>query len=85
MRYINVTLNMTLAMVSSQVRVRFPTMEHYVEAGFLVPHEKIIIDHLNEKMEGPKYFVPTVWAGILFIESILMKNKCKNLQSSTLL
>ncbi|ODM96907.1 Bestrophin-3 [Orchesella cincta] len=63
MRYANLTLNMTLTMVSSQVRVRFPTMEHMVEAGFLVPHERLIIDHLNEKMEGPKYWVPIVWAG----------------------
>ncbi|CAL8147676.1 unnamed protein product [Orchesella dallaii] len=63
MRYINLTLNLTLAMISSQVRVRFPTMEHMVEAGFMVPHERIIIDHLNEQMPGPKYYVPIVWAG----------------------
>lgn len=31
--------------------------------GFLLPHEKLIIDHLNEKLEGPKYYVPIVWAG----------------------
>jgi len=65
MRYINVTLNMTLAMVSSQVRVRFPSLDHLVEAGFLLPHEKLIIDHLNEQMNGPKYYVPIVWAGAI--------------------
>lgn len=33
--------------------------------GFLLPHEMQIIERLIEKLDGPKYYVPIVWAGAI--------------------
>lgn len=37
----------------------------------LLPHEKLIIEHLIEKLEGPKYYVPIVWAGAIASRLVL--------------
>lgn len=53
----NTSLVMIFSMISPQAKERFPELDNLVEAGFLVPHEKYIIDHLNEISDGPKYYV----------------------------
>ncbi|XP_035705002.1 bestrophin-2 [Folsomia candida] len=63
MRYINLAFVMTMVMISPQAKSRFPTIEHLVMAGFMLPHEKQIFDRLNARSDLPKYWVPLVWAG----------------------
>lgn len=69
LRYMNLCLNMVFTMLSPQARSRFPTLDDVVDGGFLVPHERLIIEHLNEKTPGPKYYVPCVWAGAVAVKA----------------
>ncbi|KAB7502682.1 Bestrophin-3, partial [Armadillidium nasatum] len=65
MRYANLTFVITLTMMSPQVKKRFPTLDHLVEAGFMNSNEKKIFDHLNEVSSHSKYWMPLVWAGTI--------------------
>ncbi|KAE8741863.1 hypothetical protein FOCC_FOCC012611 [Frankliniella occidentalis] len=66
MRYVNLSLVLTLRMVSPRVKMRFPTMDHLVEAGLLQTNEMKIFEDLERKTNHPKYWMPLVWAsGIL--------------------
>ncbi|XP_046997814.1 uncharacterized protein LOC124613197 isoform X1 [Schistocerca americana] len=62
-RYVNLSLVITLRMMSPRVKKRFPTMDHLVEAGFMQPNEKKVFDALDQKTSHPKYWMPLVWAG----------------------
>lgn len=62
MRYANLSLLMVLRMMSPAVKKRFATDDHLVEAGFLQPGEKKIIEELEKKTKHPKYWIPLVWA-----------------------
>ena len=73
MRYVNLSLVLTLRMVSPRVKMRFPTMEHLVEAGFLQPNEMKIFEDLERKTNHPKYWMPLVWAS-----SILTRARKEN-------
>ncbi|XP_076276343.1 bestrophin-4 isoform X3 [Lasioglossum baleicum] len=62
-RYVCVCLTMVLAMVSPRVKKRFPTMEHFVDAGLLLENEVAIFQTLNDKFPKPsKHWLPIVWA-----------------------
>ena len=50
-------------MMSPRVKKRFPTLEHLIEAGFLLPNERKIFEDLDTKTKHPKYWMPLVWAG----------------------
>ncbi|XP_071453062.1 bestrophin-4-like [Hetaerina americana] len=63
MRYVCLCLTMVFTMISPRVKKRFPTLEHFVEAGLLLDNELIIIKNLNEKSpRHPKHWLPIVWA-----------------------
>ncbi|CAJ0603445.1 unnamed protein product [Cylicocyclus nassatus] len=47
--------------VSMRVRRRFPTMDTIVAAGFLMPHEKELLEKL-ETPNTPNYWIPANWA-----------------------
>ena len=49
MRYVCLCLTMVLTMISPRVKKRFPTLEHFVEAGLLTDNERMIMNDLNEK------------------------------------
>lgn len=50
-------------MVSPRVKKRFPTLEHFVEAGLLLENELVIFQGLNAKFPKPsKHWLPIVWA-----------------------
>ncbi|XP_063606898.1 bestrophin-2-like [Penaeus indicus] len=49
MRYINLAFIITMRLCSVTVKKRFPTSEHLVEAGCLLPHEKDLLDELDDK------------------------------------
>lgn len=62
-RYVCVCLTLVLAMVSPRVKKRFPTLEHFVEAGLLLENELVIFESLNTKFPKPsKHWLPIVWA-----------------------
>ncbi|XP_076760036.1 bestrophin-2 [Xylocopa sonorina] len=62
-RYVCVCLTLVLAMVSPRVKKRFPTLEHFVEAGLLLENELVIFQSLNAKFPKPsKHWLPIVWA-----------------------
>ncbi|MCL4137057.1 UNVERIFIED_CONTAM: hypothetical protein GTU68_040776 [Idotea baltica] len=63
MRYANLTYTITLGMISPQVKKRFPTFNHLVEAGFMTSNEKLIFEHMDEASPLSKYWMPLVWAG----------------------
>ncbi|XP_074648496.1 bestrophin-2-like isoform X2 [Tubulanus polymorphus] len=60
LRYLNLAFVMTLSAISSQIKKRFPTDDHFVESGLLLPGELKIIQEI--KTPHSKYFVPIVWA-----------------------
>ncbi|EEB10013.1 Bestrophin-1, putative [Pediculus humanus corporis] len=63
MRYCCLCLTMVFTMISPRVKKRFPTSNHFVEAGLLLENEKLIISDLDEKFPGhPKHWLPIVWA-----------------------
>lgn len=63
MRYVCLCLTMVFSMISPRVKKRFPTLEHFVEAGLLLENEKVIVVDLNEKFpRHSKHWLPIVWA-----------------------
>ncbi|KAK0083812.1 hypothetical protein PV325_008167 [Microctonus aethiopoides] len=62
-RYVCVCLTLVLANVSPRVKKRFPTLDHFVDAGLLLENELIIFQSLNAKFPKPsKHWLPIVWA-----------------------
>lgn len=53
MRYVCLSVTMMFTMISPRVKKRFPTLDHFVEAGLLQTSEKEIISVLDNKF--PKY------------------------------
>ncbi|XP_060530676.1 bestrophin-4-like [Cylas formicarius] len=62
-RYVCVTFTITLTMMSPKVKKRFPTLNHFVDAGLLTKDEKKIIEDLdNEYPNYSKNWLPLAWA-----------------------
>lgn len=57
MRYVCLCVTMVFTMISPRVKKRFPTLDHFVEAGLLQTSERDIIADLDQKF--PKY--PKHW------------------------
>lgn len=69
MRHVCLTITMTLTMISSKVKKRFPELDHLVEAGLLLETEKEIFDKLDIEYPGQsKYWLPLAWASELTIK-----------------
>ncbi|CAH0559983.1 unnamed protein product [Brassicogethes aeneus] len=63
MRYVCLCVTMTFTMISPRVKKRFPTLEHFVDAGLLQPSELHVIKDLNDKFPHySKHWMPIVWA-----------------------
>ncbi|KAG5672779.1 hypothetical protein PVAND_002873 [Polypedilum vanderplanki] len=63
MRYVCLCISMVLGNLSPKVKKRFPTLNHYVEAGLLNENERDIIEDLNNKFpRHSKHWLPIVWA-----------------------
>ncbi|XP_021931171.1 bestrophin-2-like [Zootermopsis nevadensis] len=63
MRYVCLCLTMIFTMISPRVKKRFPTLDHFVEAGLLTDNEKSIMNDLNNKFpRHSKQWLPIVWA-----------------------
>ncbi|XP_015514851.1 bestrophin-4 isoform X1 [Neodiprion pinetum] len=62
-RYVCVCLTLVLTNISPRVKKRFPTLEHFVDAGLLLENELSIFQSLNAKFPKPgKHWLPIVWA-----------------------
>lgn len=58
-----VCLTLVLTNVSPRVKKRFPTLDHFVDAGLLLENELAIFQSLNQKFPKPsKHWLPIVWA-----------------------
>lgn len=53
MRYVCCSVTLMFTMISPRVKKRFPTLNHFVEAGLLQQNEKEILADLDSKF--PKY------------------------------
>lgn len=63
MRYVCLCVTMMFSMISPRVKKRFPTLDHFVEAGLLQESEKEIMADLNNKFpKYSKHWMPIVWA-----------------------
>ncbi|XP_019876312.1 bestrophin-2 isoform X2 [Aethina tumida] len=63
LRYVCLCVTMTFTMISPRVKKRFPSLEHFVDAGILQPSELHVIKDLNEKFPNySKHWLPIVWA-----------------------
>lgn len=63
MRYVCLGLTMVFSSISPRVKKRFPTLDHFVEAGLLLENEKTIVLDLNDKFpRHSKHWLPVVWA-----------------------
>lgn len=63
MRYVCLSVTMTFTMISPRVKKRFPTLDHFVDAGLLHISEKEILMGLNKKFpKYSKHWLPIVWA-----------------------
>ncbi|CAL1262178.1 unnamed protein product [Larinioides sclopetarius] len=67
MRYANLAFVITLTCISPCVKKRFPTMDHLVDAGILLPNEKKIMEQL--KTSHSTYWMPLVWASSIAIRA----------------
>ncbi|KAJ8945000.1 hypothetical protein NQ318_010202 [Aromia moschata] len=62
MRYVCLCITMTFTMISPRVKKRFPTLDHFVDAGLLHQSEKEIIADLDKKFPNyTKQWLPIVW------------------------
>ncbi|KAM9719122.1 bestrophin-4 [Menidia menidia] len=59
MRYANLSSVLILRSISTRVFKRFPTMEHVVEAGFMMKHELKLFESLHSDFN--KYWMPLTW------------------------
>ncbi|XP_044254083.1 bestrophin-2-like isoform X1 [Tribolium madens] len=63
MRYVCLCVTMMFAMISPRVKKRFPTLDHFIEAGLLHQSEKHIIADMNKKFPNySKHWLPIMWA-----------------------
>ncbi|XP_048517093.1 bestrophin-2 isoform X2 [Dendroctonus ponderosae] len=62
-RYICVTFTFTLTLMSPKAKKRFPTLNHFVDAGLFTKEEKKIFEDLdNEYPNYTKNWLPLAWA-----------------------
>lgn len=69
MRYVNLCIVLTLTMICPAVKKRFPTMDHLVDAGFLLSDEQVVFESMNAKTSHPNYWMPLVWAATIVTQA----------------
>ncbi|CAD5221053.1 unnamed protein product [Bursaphelenchus okinawaensis] len=60
LRYMVLTQVLVLRDISLQVRKRFPSLDSIVNAGFMMPHERQLMDVVTDKYN--RYWLPIHWA-----------------------
>ena len=69
MRYVCCTITQCFTLICPRAKKRFPTLDHFVEAGLLLENEKNIIKEI--KLSIPKY--PTHWIPVVWASSIVTR------------
>ncbi|KAK7070475.1 hypothetical protein SK128_017567 [Halocaridina rubra] len=62
LRYVNLTIALTFAMISPAVKKRLPSLHHLVAAGYLTESERVILENLEKKSKLHKTWIPIAWA-----------------------
>jgi len=62
MRYANLTITFTFAMMSPLAKKRFPNLQAYVDEGLMTENEKKIFENFRKRTKQPDYWMPLVWA-----------------------
>lgn len=63
MRYVCLSGTLLFANISLKVKRRFPTLDHFVQAGLMEESESLVIQDLNKKFPNySKHWLPLVWA-----------------------
>ncbi|KAK4303820.1 hypothetical protein Pmani_024205 [Petrolisthes manimaculis] len=62
LRYINLTIALTFAMVSPVVKKKLPSLHHFHAAGYITEEEMRAWENLEENNSQHKTWVPVVWA-----------------------
>nr|XP_045617368.1 bestrophin-2-like isoform X2 [Procambarus clarkii] len=61
-RYINLAFALAFARISPRVARRFPSYQHFVNAGYMTPTEKVIIEMMDKQTAHHKIWMPLMWA-----------------------
>ncbi|KAA0186677.1 hypothetical protein HAZT_HAZT001609, partial [Hyalella azteca] len=77
LRYANLAMVLTFAMVSPCVKKRFPTLDHIEEAGLMTANERKIYSSMRDRTSHPIYWMPLAWAGAL-VSRARKENKIKD-------
>lgn len=62
LRYANLVIAMTFAMISPAVKKKLPTWQHFVVAGYLTNKEMQILQKLDSNNKLHKAWLPIAWA-----------------------
>lgn len=62
LRYINLTIALTFAMISPVVKRKLPTMNSFISAGYATEEDINILTSLESKSDMHKTWVPVLWA-----------------------
>ncbi|XP_071536095.1 bestrophin-1-like [Panulirus ornatus] len=62
LRYVNLTCVLTFAKISSKVQRKFPSYKELLEAGYLTPHEKRILEEEGTCTSVSLVFLPIKWS-----------------------
>ncbi|BHF70238.1 chloride channel activity [Sparganum proliferum] len=61
-RYVNLTYCLYMRDMSSRVRLRYPTLEHIIEAGLMTQEEKKLLLQSGDDGKKGISFLPVIWA-----------------------
>ncbi|XP_037802450.1 bestrophin-2-like isoform X2 [Penaeus monodon] len=61
-RYINLAFALSFSRISPRVARRFPTYQHFIEAGYMTHGEKAIFEMMDEQTKHHKIWMPLSWA-----------------------
>nr|XP_045607562.1 bestrophin-3-like isoform X1 [Procambarus clarkii]XP_045607572.1 bestrophin-3-like isoform X1 [Procambarus clarkii]XP_045607582.1 bestrophin-3-like isoform X1 [Procambarus clarkii]XP_045607591.1 bestrophin-3-like isoform X1 [Procambarus clarkii]XP_045607600.1 bestrophin-3-like isoform X1 [Procambarus clarkii]XP_045607610.1 bestrophin-3-like isoform X1 [Procambarus clarkii] len=64
-RYVNLAILMTFALIAPGVKKNFPGYQQLVDAGYMTDNEKAILESLERKTKEHKTYVTFMWASKL--------------------
>ncbi|CAL4168890.1 unnamed protein product, partial [Meganyctiphanes norvegica] len=69
LRYAILAMVLTMRMICVPVKKRFPTIDHLVQAGLLLPHELQAYNDMEAKCPYSIYWLPLLWAKGLALDA----------------
>ncbi|XP_047502630.1 bestrophin-2-like [Penaeus chinensis] len=68
-RYINLAFVLSFSVISPRIASLYPTLDHLVNAGYMTPSEKAILEALDEESSHNKMWLPLAWACLLIAQA----------------